>query len=235
MLSTNTSAVPSRNSATSTTAIETVSVTIVPTMTQHHGRADRSTVIDQDLAVQPVGEDAGPEAEQERRQPLRECCQRDQERVVRLRGHQQRAGGDGEAVAEVAHPGDASSQRNAEPRRAGATTSTRTSWPQQPTGAPACGHADIPTATRAGAVIGRRSDRLHLLELLRLEVEQGDSRGLGQAVVLVLQSERRALPGRARARGDGCSPTGGVRRSAGRCGRCRAAPWPCSESLPEYG
>jgi len=51
-----------------------------------------------------------------------------------------------------------------------------------------CGHADRPAATRQVAVIGRRSDRLHLLELLGLEVEEGDSRGLGQAVVLVLQS-----------------------------------------------
>src|SRR5215210_4241082 len=47
----------------------------------------------------------------------------------------------------------------------------------------------MPTATRRGRRAPRRSDRLHLLELFRVEVEKSDSSGgLGQAVVLVLQT-----------------------------------------------
>ena len=81
VLSANTSAVPSRNIATSTTAMETVPVTTAQREQRRAPRpGSRSTVDDDQPAVEPVGERAGVQAEEQRRQPLQQRRQRDQER-----------------------------------------------------------------------------------------------------------------------------------------------------------
>ena len=106
---------------------------------------------DQGLAVQPVGQDAGPQPEHERREPLHQRRQGDQERVVRLRGDQQRAGRDGEAVADVAHPRRAEqpAEGRAEPRGRDDLDRRPHGRRNLPRGAPA-GTPISPTATRAG-------------------------------------------------------------------------------------
>jgi hypothetical protein len=73
---------------------------------EHHG-----------APVEAVGERAGVKAEQQRRQLHHEHGGRDQARVAGLRGHQQRAGGQRDAVADVGHPrgGDQPPEAGAEP------------------------------------------------------------------------------------------------------------------------
>ena len=70
---------------------------------EHHGahEVDRD---DEPPPVEPVGERAGPQAEQQRRQPLQQRGERDEERVLRAGRHEQRSGGDDDAVAEVRRP-----------------------------------------------------------------------------------------------------------------------------------
>ena len=103
---------------------------------QHHGdvdlvgddRADQDGDDDdaaqvgdghQPTAVDPVGDDAGEQAEEEEREVLQHRGERDQERVTRLRGDEQRPGRDLEAVGDVAHParGEQPPERGAEPGR----------------------------------------------------------------------------------------------------------------------
>ena len=59
---------------------------------------------DQPPPVQPVRHRPGPQPEQQRRQPLEQRGQRDEERVVGPRRHQQRTGREDDAVAEVRAP-----------------------------------------------------------------------------------------------------------------------------------
>jgi hypothetical protein len=60
---------------------------------------------DEHPPVQPVGQRAGKQAEEQRRQPLDEGGQGHEKRVTGLRGDEQRPGGDRDPVAEVADPG----------------------------------------------------------------------------------------------------------------------------------
>jgi hypothetical protein len=71
---------------------------------REHAGAHQVDRHDDQSAIEPVGQHAGVQAEDERRQPLEEGRQRDQERVVRLRGDQQRTGGERDAVTEVGDP-----------------------------------------------------------------------------------------------------------------------------------
>ena len=66
------------------------------------------------------------------------------------------------------------------------------------------------------------------------ELEKGDRLGRGQRSFSSFRRETRSSSSPTRTR-VGCSPTGGGRRSAGRCGRCRAAPWPCSDAFRNTG
>jgi hypothetical protein len=69
-----------------------------------HG-PDRVGDHDDEAAVQPVGQRAGPEAEQEPRQPLEHRGERDQECALGLGRDEQGPGGERDAVADVAGPG----------------------------------------------------------------------------------------------------------------------------------
>ncbi len=104
LLSAKTSAVPRRKRATSTTAIETVPVTTVVAIRTSTTARIRSTDTTIEPAVEPVGEGAGVQPEDQRWQPLQQRGQRHQEGVVGLRGDQQRTGRDRDAVAEVRDP-----------------------------------------------------------------------------------------------------------------------------------
>ena len=120
VVSTKTSAVPSRNIATRTTVMFTVAGDQRGGQHDEDARpAARSTAIDEPPAVDPVGEDAGVQAEQQPGQPLQQPGQRDEDRVGGLRGDQQRAGGERDAVAEVAHPGRADQPPERRPHPAG--------------------------------------------------------------------------------------------------------------------
>ena len=104
VLSANTSAVATRKSATSTTRTETCPVTMEATSTSRTSGPRHVHGHHEQPAVQPVGQGAGVQPEDQRRQPLDGRRQRHQERVVRLGGHQQGARGQRDAVAEVARP-----------------------------------------------------------------------------------------------------------------------------------
>ena len=69
----------------------------------------------QPTPVEAVGLHPGVQAEQQPRQPLQERRERDQGRVVGARGDQQRAGGERDAVADVAGP-----RRRQQPAEGGA-------------------------------------------------------------------------------------------------------------------
>ena len=104
VVSAKTSAVPSRNIAPSTTAMLTTPVTMVAASaasTSGPGGVHRD---DQHPAVEPVGQRAGVQAEEQPRQPLQQDRQGDQERGVGLGGDQQRAGRERQAVADVGDP-----------------------------------------------------------------------------------------------------------------------------------
>jgi hypothetical protein len=55
--------------------------------------------------VDPVGNDAGQQPEQQPRQALQHGGQSHQDRIMGFGRHQQRAGGQGDPVAKTAHPG----------------------------------------------------------------------------------------------------------------------------------
>ena len=111
----------------STTAMSTRSATIVALSTP--STTARASVHDDDdpPPVDPVGDDAGEQAEQQPRQPLQHDGERDQERVARSAD----ATSSGPAASAMPSPrllthDDASSHRNERPRRAGARTSSET-------------------------------------------------------------------------------------------------------------
>ena len=104
VMSANVSAVPSRNIAASTIADADGAGRDRQTQ---HGQHDRPRPVDGDHDPPPVvavGDHAGVQAEQQPRQALEQPGERDQEWVTGLRRHQQRAGGDGDPVPEVADP-----------------------------------------------------------------------------------------------------------------------------------
>ena len=85
---------------------------------QDHG-SDHVDGGDDPPAVVAVGDDAGEHPEQQRRQRLAEQRQRDQERVLRQRGDEERAGGERDPVADVGHGrgGEQPAEAPAESRR----------------------------------------------------------------------------------------------------------------------
>ncbi len=103
-LSANISAVPSRNSAASTTAIDTWPVTMNVVRTSQHPGPHEVDGDDDATSVEAVGERTGVQAEEQRRSPHRQRSQRHQEGLVGLGGHQERPGRDRDPVAEVGGP-----------------------------------------------------------------------------------------------------------------------------------
>jgi hypothetical protein len=71
------------------------------------GEHERPREIDRDdeePAIHAVGQDAGVQPEQQPRQPLEQPARRHEQRVLGLRGDQQRTGRQADPVAEVADP-----------------------------------------------------------------------------------------------------------------------------------
>ena len=81
-LSANVSAVPRTNMAVSTSTIEATSVSTAAASSSRTSAAERVDDDHQPPPVQPVRHRTGPEPEQQRRQPLEQRGQRDDERVV---------------------------------------------------------------------------------------------------------------------------------------------------------
>ncbi len=103
-LSANVSAVPSRNRATRRPARSRRCRWRSTATSSDEQGAEQSTVDHEPSPVEPVGQRAGVQTEQQRRRPLQQRGQRHQERVVGLRRDEQRTGGEGDAVADVADP-----------------------------------------------------------------------------------------------------------------------------------
>lgn len=86
---------------------------------QQHGGPGEVDAHHEEAPVEAVRQGSGVQPEEQRRQPLEQRRQGDHERVAGLRGDQQRAGGQGQAVAQVAHPGrgEQPAESDAEARR----------------------------------------------------------------------------------------------------------------------
>ena len=89
--------------------------TIVAARMAQHDRPREVDPDDDPAPVEPVSDGAGGDAEEQLRQVWLEHGQRDEERVAGLGGDEQRAGGEGDAVADV---GD--DRRREEPAEAAA-------------------------------------------------------------------------------------------------------------------
>ena len=118
-MSANVSPTPSRNIAASTTAMFTSSGDDGADQDGDDDHAAQVGDCDQPAAVDPVGDDPGEQAEEEEREVLQDRGERDQERVTRLRGDEERTGRDLEAVGDVADPARAEqpAERGAQPSR----------------------------------------------------------------------------------------------------------------------
>ena len=114
-----------RRARHSTTPIEATSVTIASASTASTTARSPLTTVTISRRFQPVGEGAGQRREQQRRQPLERRRQRHEERVVGERGDEQRAGGQGDAVAEIGHPGRRRAASGRRPRAGTAQRSRR--------------------------------------------------------------------------------------------------------------
>ena len=99
--SANVSAVPRTNSVIRTTAMLTVPLTIVETRTTSANARPRSTTMTIAAPVEAVRRGAAEDAEDQGREVPAEDRHRDEERVARLGGHQQRPGRQHDAVAGV--------------------------------------------------------------------------------------------------------------------------------------
>ena len=113
----------------------------------HQPRGD-----DDGAPVEPVGDHAGIQAEQQPGQPLQECGHRHRQRIARLRRHQQRTGRQSDSVAEIRHP-----RRSQQPTE----TASETRWRDE-LGEPVYYHrpsalARVPLSRLAG-----RSTGLHV-------------------------------------------------------------------------
>ena len=117
--SANVSAVPRTNSATRTRAMLTVPLTIVATSTDQDDGAAEVHHDDHPPPVEPVGRRAAQDAEQQDRQVFAEQRHRDEERIARLRRHEQRPGREDDAVAGVVEDGGRQepAEASAQPRR----------------------------------------------------------------------------------------------------------------------
>ena len=104
VVSAKTSAVPSRNIATMTRPMPTWPVTMTTQRADQHDGAGGVHGHHQHPAVEPVGQRPGDEPEQQPRELEGDRRAGHEERVVGLRGDEQRAGGHHQAVAEVARP-----------------------------------------------------------------------------------------------------------------------------------
>ena len=125
VVSTKTSAVPSRNMATRTTGTFTAPVSSAAVRTTSTSGAHQVDRDDERLAVHAVGEDPGIEPEDEPRQALEQPGQRDEQRV----GGLARRPGAVRRRAPIPSPRlptheEPTSQRNGVPMRAGRTAST---------------------------------------------------------------------------------------------------------------
>ena len=103
----------------------TVPLTIVSDQERQHDSAHRFDHHDHPPPIDAIRRRAADHAEQQHRQVARQQRQRDQERVMGLRGHQQWAGRDHDPSPTLLTTVADSSQRKLTPRRGGAMVSTR--------------------------------------------------------------------------------------------------------------
>ncbi len=118
--SANVSPVPSTNSARSTTRCRPSRSTIVSDEHRQHERAAEVGDDDHPAPIEAVRRRPADDPEQEHRQVLHEQRERHEERVAGLRRHEQRAGRERHAVADVVDSG-----RGEEPPEAPAQSAGR--------------------------------------------------------------------------------------------------------------